>query len=119
MSAIHLFSRKASLFGKAQIQVLCRSAGKSSFGFLWSKVKFSSKQEFAFFLNTKKVTIFQVKSWIWSVLVFQNWGGFEQKTDVCVLGERLIFLLLQNVIIGRQVSLWMVVKIDIVIFSLK
>lgn len=53
------------------------------------------------------------------MLLFQNLGGFEQKTDVCVLGGRLIFLLLQNLIISCRVSLWMVVKIYIVIFSLK
>lgn len=120
VSAVRLLSRKACVSGKTQIQALCRACGgNSSFYLLWSKVSFSSKQEFAFFLNTKKVMIFLMKSLIWSVLVFQDWGGFEQKTDICVLGERLIFLLLQNFKIGCQVSLWMVVKTDIVIFSLK
>lgn len=60
-----------------------------------------------------------MKSWIGSLLVFQNRGGFEEKADVCVLGGRLIFLPLQNLVIGCRVSLWLVVKIGIVTLSLR
>jgi len=117
---VHLLSRRAALFGETRIPVLCRSAGQSTFGFLWSKSPiFFEEGVCNFFLNIKQAMILPSDILGLVSVGVSELGWFRAEDRRLGFRGRLVCLLLQNLVIVCRVSLGMAVKIEMILSSLK